>query len=569
MSFIVASDITSPLGLTTARNYSAVRAGQSALVTLHDWNGIPGRLTAGAFTAGQRAILTLRGFTFFQSLAIQSITEALQHTRTDVSAPGTVFILSTTKGDIAEFTGQPDSYITPGRSAAIIASRIGFSTSPIVVCNACVSGVSALILADRLLAAGEYDTAVVCGADCLTPFTVAGFTSFKSLSEDPCRPFDMERNGLNLGEGAATLILKRTPAETDGPSPWRLVAGAAANDAYHISTPSPSGDGAFRAVSRVMTGFPIETLATVAAHGTATLFNDQMESVAIERAGLGNIPVSAYKGYFGHTLGAAGILETALAMCAADDGTVLPLANFSESGVSGIIDLSGSERPASGSAVLKMISGFGGCNGALLLDRQPAVQDERPLESCSLKTLHSLHISPGSFVVDGTDIPVGAAGSDMLDEIFRNWLNDSPRFHKTDMLSRLICLSAGILLKTAGMEGDTGNISLKVFNATSSFMSDSRHLASFSATDGFYPSPSAFLYTLPNIAVGEASIRYGIRGETSLLILPEKNIGQMERTLRAEFLQSDSTCLIAGWADCSSETEFEADMKLIVKIKNR
>ena len=251
------------------------------------------------------------------------------------------------------------AYLAPGATARKIAEYLGFATAPIVVCNACISAVTAQILADRLIGAGKYDFAVVCGADKASTFTLAGFLSFKSLSSVPCRPFDIDRLGLNIGEAAATIIFSKA----DGKG-WTLAAGSLDNDAHHISAPSPDGDGVRRVVETVLEGFDAAALGCISAHGTATMFNDQMESKAIEAAGLSSVPVSALKGFYGHTLGAAGALETILTMRALDEGWIIPVRGFEEIGVSGKMAICKDWTRTDKTSFLKIISGFGGCNGA-------------------------------------------------------------------------------------------------------------------------------------------------------------------------------------------------------------
>ena len=170
--------------------------------------------------------------------------------------------------------------------------------------------------------------------------------------------------------------------------------GAVRNDAFHISSPSKNGEGARLALAAITEG---EAAEFINAHGTATMFNDQMESVAIERAGLNETPVNAYKGYFGHTLGAAGVLETILSMAAADDHTILGTRGFEERGVSGKIKLSNQNAATNGQQFIKMISGFGGCNGAILGVNSERVNSERVnserVNSEKLMT-HTVEITP-------------------------------------------------------------------------------------------------------------------------------------------------------------------------------
>ncbi|MCQ2154604.1 MAG: 3-oxoacyl-ACP synthase [Bacteroidales bacterium] len=565
---IVATNITSPLGWTSEQNYLAVKAGHTALRNFHSWRGIKDTVTVGAFTPEQEASLLLDGFTKFESLAIRSVKEALSHSDIDVASDRTVFILSTTKGNVGELSDAGGNYSAPGVAAKKIASAVGFTTEPVTVCNACISGVTAQMLAGRLIAAGFYDTAVVCGADCLTEFTLSGFLSFKSLDPSECRPFDIDRLGLNLGEAAATVIY----AADAGKDAWRFVSGEMNNDAYHLSAPSPVGDGTVRAINHTLEGFDKECLAFVSAHGTATMFNDQMESKAIASCGLSEVPVSAVKGYFGHTLGAAGVLETIISILSAEDGTVLPVRGFSEIGVSGKMNVVTSPVPTEKTAFLKIISGFGGCNGALLFTKD-AGEFGGMTPEVATKVVHTVHITPSSVSVDGEELPVAMRGRELLDEIYKSHIADYPKFHKMDMLGKLVFVASELLTaredaareNVGGEDGDRKdeNRAVILFNATSSIVQDLQHIRTINDTEGFFPSPSVFLYTLPNISIGEVAIRNSYKGETSLYILPEKDNELMDKIIKASFAGSLSRSMITGWADCSGEDTFEAEMKII------
>ena len=209
MVYRIADNITSPLGMTSAQNYQAVKAGHSALACYSDLWDIPTPFTAALLSSSQTQALYLAGMTRFESLVIHSVTQALEHTDIDIASPRVVFILSTTKANV-ELLGAPKAtpeLLHPGESAHRIARHLGMTTEPIVVCNACVSGLCALILAERLLTQKFYDYAIVCGADVLSRFVISGFQSFNSMDANPCRPYDIERLGMNLGEAAATMIL--------------------------------------------------------------------------------------------------------------------------------------------------------------------------------------------------------------------------------------------------------------------------------------------------------------------------------------------------------------------------
>ena len=589
---VVSTNIVSPLGMSSQENWRAVMQGRSALRRLENYKGIPLPFVASVFTPEQVEDLAIDGFTRFESLAIRSVTEALTHTDLDVHGERTIFILSTTKADVEElgFTAERDGYYhRPALSAQRIAGHIDIGGGAIVCCNACISGVSAQILADRLISAGHYDNAVVCGADLVSSFTVSGFLSFKSLSNEACRPFDADRQGLNLGEAAATIVFTRADSLREGD--WLFECGEMDNDAFHLSTPAPSGEGARKVLEAVMKGRDASELAFISAHGTATMFNDQMESVAIEKAGLSAVPLTALKGWFGHTLGASGVLEVILGMMAVSESVVLPLRGFSEIGVSGKVNLSSEFRATDKNTFLKMISGFGGCNAAALYRR---VREGKERETApelketahlmgeavpSLKELHRVHILPGGVTLDGKPLPIQSQGAGLLSEIYRKYVGDYPKYHKMDALSRLAFLATELLLSRDDVPQDSGRATI-LFNRTSSVVADRCHLGSIAKPGEFYPSPSVFLGTLPNIATGEIAIRHGYTGETSLYITDFRDEALMKKVVISSFSQGGFRSLICGFVDCESVDggfvnsefvdgdrvdRFEADLKILVR----
>lgn len=589
---VVSTNIVSPLGMSSQENWRAVMQGRSALRRLENYKGIPLPFVASVFTPEQVEELAIDGFTRFESLAIRSVTEALTHTDLDVHGERTIFILSTTKADVEElgFTAERDGdYHRPALSAQRIAEHVGIGGGAIVCCNACISGVSAQILADRLISTGHYDNAVVCGADLVSSFTASGFLSFKSLSNEACRPFDADRQGLNLGEAAATIVFTRADSRREGD--WLFERGEMDNDAFHLSTPAPSGEGARKVLEAVMKGSDASELAFVSAHGTATMFNDQMESVAIEKAGLSAVPLTALKGWFGHTLGASGVLEVILGMMAVSESVVLPLRGFREIGVSGKVNVSSELRATDKNSFLKMISGFGGCNAAALyrrvregMERETAPELEEAANSMgetapSLKELHRVHILPDGVTLDGRPLPIQSQGAGLLREIYRKYVGDYPKYHKMDALSRLAFLATELLLSRGDVPQDSGRATI-LFNRTSSVVADRCHLWSIAKPGEFYPSPSVFLGTLPNIATGEIAIRHGYTGETSLYITDFRDEALMKKVVSSSFSQGGFRSLICGFVDCefvdggfvNSEfvdgdrrDRFEADLKILVR----
>ena len=555
MVYKIADNILSPLGETTEQNYQAVKAGRSALCRYTDHWQLPEPFTASLFSEAQWQALAAEGLTPFEALATSSVRRALKDAAVDPARKGVVLIISTTKGNVDQLTQETTDDLSPGASARKMARVLGFTTEPIVVCNACISGVSALLLAARLLEAGTYDVAVVCGADVQSRFVVSGFQSFHVVSSEACRPFDMERTGLSLGEAAATMILSRQSQ----PQAWGIVTGAVRNDAFHISSPAKDGEGACQALRQVMQGVSPSQLAFINAHGTATMFNDQMESVAIERAGLSSVPVNGYKGYYGHTMGAAGVLETILSMAALDDHTILGTKGFEEAGVSGKIRLVASSEATDKQAFVKVISGFGGCNAALLV----------AANHISLHTPHStLHdkihvlITPERVCVDGRDIAFTGTGKAMLTDLYKRYVGDYPKYYKMDRLSQLGFIASELLLQAEGRERfmDCDDRAIILFNHASSIMADRQYLSSIETPGQFFPSPSLFVYTLPNIVAGELAIRNHYHGETTFCILPERQDEVMRQVLQACCQDENTRSILGGWVDYQDDTHYVADL---------
>lgn len=552
MAYVLADNIISPLGETSEENYLAVKAGKSGIrAYANGSHGIPDGFVASLMSRD------------FEKMVIDSAKKAIVASQVDVAHEKVALILSSTKGEIEKLGKVDDEDIELGTLAERIAQQLGIRTKPFVVCNACISGLSALILASRLLSAEKYDYAVVCGCDCPGRFIISGFQSLKALSTEQCRPFDIERFGLNLGEAVATLVLaKNTPRQDEV---WQIGHGFIRNDAFHISAPSKTSEGLYQALSLTMSGVDKDWLAFVNAHGTATLFNDQMESIAIQRAGLSNVPTNALKGYFGHTLGAAGVLETILSMKAVDDHTIIGTRGYKELGVSSKVNVFAENRPTDKKTFIKMLSGFGGCNATMLASKESATFRKEKHSIKTFTTTHRVSISTTEVIVDGTPLSIEQGSNGLLTNIYKQKIGEYPKYYKMDGLCRLGFVASELLLQAEENVRfkDCYDRAVVLFNRSSSISSDKKFLKSIQDKENYFPSPSVFVYTLPNIVTGEIAIRNHYYGETSFYILPSKNERQMNEVLETVFVDTQCKSVLTGWIDYEDGEHFEADLMLI------
>lgn len=567
MATIISDNITSPLGLTTEQTYKAVRQGKSGLSHYPcengegGWNDLPFPIEASLFKKEQWDKIMVDGFSKFESLVLHSVKAAIS--TLIFNKERAILILSSTKGDI-ELLEKGEDMPSLANAAKKVSMAIGIENDPIVVCNACISGVSAIILGQRLVDCGNYSNVIVCGADVQSRFIVSGFQALKALSEEPCRPFDIERLGLNLGEAAATIVLS---SEMNSPKGWKVDKGAVCNDAYHISAPHPKGLGAGMALCKMKDADNL--ISVIGVHGTATMYNDQMESKAIEMAELQDVPLSALKGYFGHTMGAAGVLETIIMMRALEDDVILPSKGYETCGVSGKVKMSDKPMTAEGNTFVKMLSGFGGCNGAVRVSDRflPMII----VNDILVSQTHSVKITQDEIVVDGNRLDVKSNGKEMLTEVYKTKIGDYPKFYKMDMLSRLAFVASELLIEAEGQRTLNSNPStlnysraIVLFNHSSSIIADRQYVKSIEKDD-FFPSPAAFVYTLPNITTGEIALRNGYHGETSFYLLAERNEKLMQRVIKSTFIDRDIKSVIGGWIDCPSEDEFECEISVFCK----
>ncbi|MEO5787869.1 MAG: beta-ketoacyl synthase N-terminal-like domain-containing protein [Gelidibacter sp.] len=280
------------------------------------------------------------------------------------------FIISTTKGniDVLDKRSQfPKERAYLGQLGTVIKDYFGFENDAIVVSNACVSGILSVAIAKRYIQEGIYDHVFLVAGDLVSDFVLSGFNSFQALSNTVCKPYDLERTGINLGEVAASVLVtsKINHLSEDA---VEVLGDASCNDANHISGPSRTGEGLYRCVKSALKEANINSsdIDYISAHGTATVFNDEMEAIAFNRLGLNHTPLNSLKGYFGHTLGASGLLETIIGMQSLNQNTLISSAGFENLGVSQPLNIITKTTSKELRTFLKTASGFGGCNTAAL-----------------------------------------------------------------------------------------------------------------------------------------------------------------------------------------------------------
>ena len=371
--YIHTDNIFSPLGETTAANMNALRLGISGIRREKKLLGDE-PVCASLFPAGLQPLSDNEkhhDLSFFESITLASASDALKNSGLDARDSRTGFILSTTKGNISLVEAEnrqeiPESLLSLNDSADRIARALGMQGESLVVSHACISGLLAMITGMRLIQAGRYDHLVITGADLITPFIFSGFRSFQAISPNPCRPFDAARDGISLGEAAATVILS---AEKSSDS-IQLKGGSVTNDANHISGPSRTGHELALAILRALKQSNVEPeeIDFISAHGTATRYNDEMEAKAFHLAGLQEKPVNSLKGYYGHTLGAAGLLESVITAHSMKESILIPTLGFTEPGTELPVNIVKSFGSATLHRTLKTASGFGGCNAAIILE---------------------------------------------------------------------------------------------------------------------------------------------------------------------------------------------------------
>ncbi len=364
--WIADSAIVTGLGNSTGQNWARLMVGESAIQPITHFES----LASGFNLASSIPDLWEKAY---QSRTVELIRRVLGQLH---EVPKETFIIwAGSKGDVEYIESSP------GRHGMVLASDYrkwisGFlkiGGEGMEVNAACASSTVAVALGMEMISCGQCSSVLVCAADLVSRFVQTGFSALKALTAQACRPFDQNRDGLALGEGAVALLLVNdNTASTYGyPKKVAITGSGISNDANHITGPSRDGAGLAHAIQGAirMSGLSPANVSAFCAHGTGTRYNDSMEMAAATKVfGDRLLPVFSIKGAIGHTLGAAGGIEIALCARAIEEKTVPPTSGLVEPELFAGGRVMARSQIFSGNTLLTSNSGFGGVNAALVLE---------------------------------------------------------------------------------------------------------------------------------------------------------------------------------------------------------
>lgn len=575
--YVLSESIVSPLGIGAKNNFEALIQGQSGIKYHYNTEVSPypfwGSVVSEKLLCKPASLpLTDRVWdclSKLEKMIMISVWDAVSEKMSLISHPKTILIFTSTKGNI--------NLINNGLSEDLylfcIAEKIGKifhnPNQVLTVSNACVSGLSGILVGKRLIEEQFYDHAIIVGGDIFSEFTYSGFTSFKAISPIPCRPFDSKRQGITLGEAASAIVLGNEYSEI------ALSGGSSSNDANHISGPSRTGEGLKLAIREALNQAQISKneLGFISLHGTGTIFNDEMECQALNGLGLENIPAHSLKGYYGHTLGAAGVLESAISIQMIRHGKSLPSRGFEENGTTLSFHVEKEAKELKKFSILKTASGFGGCNVALVFEKanHPIQVSRSIFQKITEQVAFDVEILPGEVYYQGNRIysQKFIGNSDQwLTQAYRTLTPGYLKFFKMDNLCKLGMLAIELLFKNNSIFEKylPSEVALLFANRSSSLDTDLAHQACLNKAGNYFPSPAIFVYTLPNIIMGEIAIRYGITGENLFLVLPQLDEKNLRQQVQITFSQSSAKLIIIGWVELLADN-FHCKLGFIEKTR--
>ncbi len=393
--YITGAGIVSAIGIGREATLEALRAQQSGIARMEYLPSVHRDIPVGEVKhsneelAGMLGVEVDDGLTRTALIGRLALQEALDEARLSGAALREIpFISATTVGGMDRrelfHAGEKDCDLEHARIAThscascteMIASQFGDFALMSTISTACSSATNAMITGANMLRCGLADSVVVGGAESLSMFHLNGFNTLLILDSEPCKPFDQNRAGLNLGEGAAYLVMETAASvRRRGVTPLCLLSGYGnACDAFHQTASSPEGEGAYLAMKEALmtAGLNPGDIQYVNAHGTGTPNNDESESQAIRRVYGGQLPpVSSTKSFTGHTTSASGSIEAVICLLAIRHQFLPPNIHWQtpmENGITPVTDC----REAKLEHVMSNAFGFGGNDSSIILSRYDA-----------------------------------------------------------------------------------------------------------------------------------------------------------------------------------------------------
>ena len=541
--------IISSLGVSTAENYACIDSYSTKISKYND------STQACLIDRDRLDTIDLSVYTFAEQISIIALTDVMDQSEIVLDNPRTVLILSTTKGNIeCVHTDFERSYLWSISSK--IAAYFACYNKPMIVSNACISGVAAIVIGSRLIEEGTYDHVYVLGVDVISEFIVSGFNSFKSISPTVCRPYDASRDGLTIGEGCGVVLLTADRAVSE--SKIVVSGGSLSDDANHISGPSRTGDGLFCAIDVAMKQANIiaQEVDYINMHGTGTSFNDEMESKALNEATLTNTPCNSLKPYIGHTFGASGVIETILTAEQMRNNHIFGVKGYANNGVPFELNVSAIHRNKELLHVLKTASGFGGTNAAIVLSKESVLKQQTKLASrTQIVEIAHVEINPQA------DKPF----AEYIRSEYKTLGEPNLKFFKMDNLSKLGYIASCKLMAGITLPYTAHRVGIVLSNRSSSLNTDLKHQA---MVDQHLPegtSPAIFVYTLANIVAAEIAIKHKIKGEVSFFINEYKNMDFLSNYSHKLIENNICDAVIYGWCELLKE-DYNTELKLIKRV---
>ena len=373
-AYITHHNIISSLGFTSEANFNLLIQAKSGIKKYQRENNevyFSSKVDKEKLNSEFKKIGDTESYTSLEKMMILSVNSILSSSNYKITKR-TGLIIATTKGNIDTLSTSSKFYKDPKRSYLYelgnqINDFFDFKNEAIVLSNACVSGVLAVSVAQRFINDGVYEEVIIVSGDLVSEFILSGFTSFQAISNEPCKPYSTKRKGITIGEAVASVLVTSKKKK----NAIQVLGTGSCNDANHISGPSRTGEGLVMSIRSALNEAKIKTheIDYISAHGTATNFNDEMEAVAFSRLKMLETPINSLKGFYGHTLGASGLLESIIGIKSLEKNTLIGSLGFDELGVSECINVIKKTEKKELNIFLKTASGFGGCNTAVIFKK--------------------------------------------------------------------------------------------------------------------------------------------------------------------------------------------------------